>query len=160
MQNLKRVLFIGRFQPFHLGHLSVIEEIDNRADVKEIVIGVGSSQYDNTEENPYSYDIREEMIIRNLYRKIKKPYKIIAIPDIHNNNLWVDHVTDIVCETNEVYTGNKWVANLFKEKEYIVKPVKIKIKITGTQLRKMIKDKDDSWKNFVSSKIYNLISHE
>lgn len=156
----KRVLFIGRFQPFHLGHLSVVEEIAARSDVEKIIIGVGSSQYDNTDENPYSYDIREEMIIRNLYRKIEKFYKIQAIPDIHNNNLWVDHVIDIVGEINEVYTGNEWVAGLFKEKGYIVKTVNIKIKIAGTQLRTMIKKQDSSWKNFVSPKIYNLISHE
>ena len=65
----KRILFIGRFQPFHLGHLSVVKDIVARNDVGEIIIGVGSSQYDNTEENPYSYEIREEMINRILHKK-------------------------------------------------------------------------------------------
>lgn len=157
---MKRILFIGRFQPFHLGHLSVIEDIASRNDVQEIIIGIGSSQYSNTEENPYSLQIREEMINRILFKKIKKPYQIIAIPDINDNALWVDHVIDLVGKIDEIYTGNSWVANLFKEKNYVVQPINMKIDITGTKLREMIKAKNQNWQKYVAPNIYNLIGNE
>ncbi|MEM2947357.1 MAG: adenylyltransferase/cytidyltransferase family protein, partial [Candidatus Bathyarchaeia archaeon] len=38
---VKRGLFVGRFQPFHKGHLSVIEDILKEVD--ELVIVVGSA---------------------------------------------------------------------------------------------------------------------
>jgi len=51
-------LFIGRFQPFHSGHLDAIKQISE----EEIIIGIGSSQYSKTEENPYSFEERKKMI--------------------------------------------------------------------------------------------------
>jgi len=39
-------LIIGRFQPFHLGHLLLIKEAAKEADI--IVIGIGSSQESRT----------------------------------------------------------------------------------------------------------------
>ncbi|MEM3079801.1 MAG: adenylyltransferase/cytidyltransferase family protein, partial [Thermoproteota archaeon] len=47
-----RGLFIGRFQPFHLGHLKAVEYIINRVD--EVIIGIGSAQYSHTLENPFT----------------------------------------------------------------------------------------------------------
>jgi len=44
-------LIIGRFQPFHKGHLHAIEHALKEVD--ELIIAVGSSQYVNTEDNPW-----------------------------------------------------------------------------------------------------------
>ena len=44
---MKKALILGRFQPFHFGHLNVINEV-----IKEgllPIIGIGSSQEGNTE---------------------------------------------------------------------------------------------------------------
>ena len=40
--NMKRAFYIGRFQPFHLGHYSVITSIAEEVD--ELIIGIGSAQ--------------------------------------------------------------------------------------------------------------------
>ena len=34
---MNKAIFIGRFQPFHTGHLSAIKQIDEDADIKEII---------------------------------------------------------------------------------------------------------------------------
>ncbi|HZK30987.1 MAG TPA: adenylyltransferase/cytidyltransferase family protein, partial [Methanoregula sp.] len=39
---MRRGFYIGRFQPYHNGHQSVLEHIAD--DVDEIVIGIGSAQ--------------------------------------------------------------------------------------------------------------------
>ncbi|MFA6919341.1 MAG: nicotinamide-nucleotide adenylyltransferase [Patescibacteria group bacterium] len=152
---MKKILFIGRFQPFHLGHLSVIKEIDARGDVDEIIIGIGSSQYSQTDENPYNYETRKKMIEMVLPKELAKKFSIFAIPDVHENNIWVDHVKNIVGSFDEVYTGNELVRSLFADKKYLVLPIKIKIKVSGTKIREMIKNGDEKWKELVPEEIYD-----
>lgn len=156
---MKRALFIGRFQPFHLGHLSVIKEMDKRDDIDEIIVGIGSSQYENTDDNPYTFIERELMINRGLKDEIVKPYNVIAVPDIHNDILWVDHVESIVGETSVVYTGNTWVQDLFQKKKYEVVSVDIKKGISGTKLRKLIREDNKQWQEHVCKNIISIIKN-
>lgn len=137
---MQKVLFIGRFQPFHLGHLDALKQISE----DEIIIGVGSSQYSDTDENPWTFEERKEMIEKSLQDQ-NLNYKILAIPDIHDEKNWIDHVVKIVGSFDVVYTGNEWVAGLFEEKGYNVKKIKININISGTELRKMIKNNNSLW---------------
>ena len=127
-------LFIGRFQPIHSCNLDAIKQISE----KEIIIGIGSSQYSGTDDNPYSFEERKEMIEQAL-TGLDLNYKIIAVPDIHNAKNWVAHVEKIVGRFNIVYTGNDLVRRLFEEKKYKVKSIKININISGTELRKKMK---------------------
>ena len=98
-------LFIGRFQPFHHGHLYVITSI--MKEHNSIVIGIGSSQYSNTLENPFSYSERKEMITRVLTAASISSFQIESIPDIHDPPNWVDHVTKLVSDFNIIYTNNR-----------------------------------------------------
>jgi nicotinamide-nucleotide adenylyltransferase len=70
---MKKALFIGRFQPFHPGHLDAIKQISE----PEIIIGIGSSQYSKTTDNPYSFAERKTMIEQNL-QSLHKKFKIVA----------------------------------------------------------------------------------
>ena len=57
---MKRGLVLGRFQPFHFGHLELIKEM-----VKEEIeplICIGSAQHSHTSENPFTAEERKEMI--------------------------------------------------------------------------------------------------
>ena len=149
---MPKALFIGRFQPFHLGHMDAIQHISEN----EIIIGIGSSQYSDTDENPWTFEERKKMIEEALHDE-NIHYKIIAIPDIHDEKNWVDHVKTIVGSFDVVYTGNDWVGNLFEEKNYLVKKIKIKIEISGTKLRKKIKTNNENWEKFISPNITKLI---
>ncbi|MBT4120611.1 MAG: quinolinate synthase NadA [Candidatus Magasanikbacteria bacterium] len=131
---MKTALFIGRFQPFHEGHLDAIKQISE----DEIIIGIGSSQYSDTSENPHSFKERKSMIEKSLQNS-NTNYKIIAIPDIHDENNWIDHVKNIAGNFDVVYTGNDWVEELFEEKNIQVKKLKININISGTKIRNMKK---------------------
>ncbi|PLX26152.1 quinolinate synthase [Candidatus Parcubacteria bacterium] len=125
-----KALFIGRFQPFHDGHLDAIKQISE----SEIIIGVGSSQYSETDDNPQSFEERKKNIESNL-DGLNLNYQIIAIPDIHNENEWVNHVKNTVGEFDTVYTGNDVVKKLFEEKNYNVKMIKKNINISATEIR-------------------------
>ena len=58
------VVFIGRFQPFHLGHKAVIQQALTLAD--EVIVCVGSSGKPRSTKNPWSFDERSVMITDGL----------------------------------------------------------------------------------------------
>jgi len=149
-------LFIGRFQPFHNGHLNVIKNIAKEYD--KIIVGIGSSQYSHTLENPFTADERKLMIERSLEHVGIKNYQIILIPDIHNPPKWVDHVLTIFSDFNVVITNNSLTKSLFLEKGYIVKETKLYKKniFSGKEIRKKIV-KGEPWKNLVPQEVYNII---
>lgn len=107
---MKIALIIGRFQPFHLGHLKLIEIAAEEAD--KLIIGIGSSQESNTKENPFTAGERRDMIKNSI--SIKIPYEIVKIPDINNDRLWVAHVKKLVPEFNVVYTNGELERGLFR----------------------------------------------
>jgi nicotinamide-nucleotide adenylyltransferase len=63
-QNNKIGLYIGRFQPFHLGHRYVIQEALRQCD--HLIIAIGSAQESRTAKNPFSVYERMEFIYNSL----------------------------------------------------------------------------------------------
>ena len=88
---MKTGAFITRSQPIHLGHLSVVQEMDRTQDLDKIVIGIGSSQYSHALDNPFTFEERREMTERTLENRISKPFEIVGVPDIHDYPKWVPH---------------------------------------------------------------------
>jgi len=153
-----KALFIGRFQPFHKGHLKAIRYLSDKYD--EIIIGVGSSQYSNTVENPFSSDERMLMIRESLKQENIKNYKIILIPDIHNPPKWVDHVLSIISDFDVVVTNNDLTKKLFLEKGFkIIKTLLYnKKEYSGRVIRKRISD-NESWENLVPKPCIQIIKN-
>jgi len=134
-------LFIGRFQPFHKGHLKDIKEILKQAD--EVIIGIGSSQHSHTKENPFTVDERIRMIEDTLIEENISNYTIFPIPDIDNHSKWVEHVTDLVPKFDIVFTRNDFTEKLFKKKGYKVKKLELVKGISATIIRnKMLNNKN------------------
>ena len=132
-------LFIGRFQPFHNGHLAAMKQMATSVD--KIIIGIGSSQYANEIENPFSAEERVEMIKAALGEDFN--YDIILIPDINDDGRWVEHVCSLVPEFDVVYTGNEHTKMLFEEAEISVKDIEMVEGINGTTIRDMIVSNED-----------------
>src|SRR2546422_7130483 len=109
-----RALFIGRFQPFHKGHLAMAKRILAKHD--ELIIGIGSAQYSHTGENPFTAAERFEMIHRALDEEGIRRYHIIPLPDTHVHSVWVSHVLSLVPKFDAVYTNSPLVIRLFKER--------------------------------------------
>ena len=66
-------LVIGRFQPFHAGHISLIQTVLDEG--KSVCIAIRDTEV--SESNPYSVKEREDMI-----SSVFPQVKIIVIPDI------------------------------------------------------------------------------
>ncbi len=138
-----RALFIGRFQPFHNGHLSMVKRI--LASNEEIIIGIGSAQYSHTGDNPFTAGERYEMIKRTLDAEGISNYHIVPIPDTHVHSVWVGHVVSLVPAFDVVYSNSPLVVRLFKERGYKVEslPMTDRKSLSGTEIRRRMFEEED-----------------
>ena len=154
--NNRKALFIGRFQPFHKGHLYVIKDASFKFNL--VIIGIGSSQYGNLSDNPFSAEEREKMIKESLRDINVENYKIILLPDIHNPPKWVEFVLTIISEFDVVLTNNPLTKKLFVEKGFDVKETKMynKREYSGKIIRKKMIN-NENWEESVPIEVLKII---
>ncbi len=151
-----KALFIGRFQPFHKGHLKIIQDLSKK--YNEVIIGIGSSQYSHTYDNPFTAGERIDMIKHSLEGHGIKNYRVVLIPDIHNPPKWVDHVKAIVPDFDVVITNNDFTEQLFKERNIKVENTKLYNKnlFSGKTIREKIR-KNEPWMELVPGQVVKII---
>ena len=151
-----KALFIGRFQPFHNGHVSVIKKILKECDF--IVIGVGSAQSSYTVENPFTAGERTEMIMAALGKEFAGKFCVIPIEDVNFNSVWVSHVESLVPKFERVYSNNSLVKLLFSDRGYEVSPIEFfdREKISGTSIRKLMLEGGD-WQALIPKEVRGFI---
>jgi nicotinamide-nucleotide adenylyltransferase len=163
-EKTKRGVFIGRFQPFHNGHASVLKAMDSAQDIEEILVGIGSYQYDFQhkkpeqwiDENPFTGPERDYMLSLAL-SKISKRSAVIPIPDIHDFPRWVSYVEELTPKFEVVYSGNTIVRELFEKKGYEVRLINSN-SVSATTIRGMMARGESSWKKLVPKNIADYIS--
>ena len=153
-----RGLYIGRFQPFHLGHVSAFRKALEQVD--ELVIVVGSSQTSHSPLNPFTAGERLWMIRSALNEIGLKPqqYWLLALPDLPMNSLWVAHVITYTPPFQIVFSNNPLVGILFKERKFNVVPMPlIERKLyQSTKIReRMVADLD--WEALVPKSVVRII---
>ena len=152
---MKRAFYVGRFQPYHLGHHAVLNKIAKEVD--ELVIGVGSAQKSHEVENPFTAGERIVMIQYALQDMDIQHYTI-PIEDIQQNTIWVSHVLSKTPPFDIVYSNNPLVIQLFEEASIkVMRPPIYKRNIySGTLIRdKMLKG--ENWQEFVPDSVANFI---
>lgn len=150
-------LFIGRFQPFHKGHLNVVKQMLRR--YPKIIMGIGSAQFAGVPKNPFHAAQRAQMIRKSL-RAAHIParkFTIVKIPDIHNDNRWVAHVEKLAPRFGDVWSGTQKVQKLFRKdgKHNVVRP-KFNLSISGTKIRALMKTKK-KWQRLVPSAVAKIL---
>lgn len=136
---MKTGLYIGRFQPFHRGHLDAVKQAFAQADF--LVIGIGSSQESSTEENPWTAKARREMIHQALDAAAipREQYRIVEIPDINDNPRWPAHARRIAGDCDGVFTGSEIVKELFEiYSDFPVFWLKKNLPVNATTVRQKI----------------------
>lgn len=107
-----RGFLIGRFQPFHNGHLSVVDQIADEVD--ELVLGIGSAGDSHSASNPFTAGERIMMITKCL-----EPYDLVSyvvpIEDLERHAVWVSHVRSMCPHFDVAYSNNPLVIRLFEE---------------------------------------------
>ena len=121
-ESKKYAIFVGRYQPYHFGHIELIQQ-----KLKEgIPVLIMIRDIEPDEKNPFTTEQTVSMIEK--YHKSKgDDVKVIIIPDIESVNFG----RGVGYEVNE-YLPPKDVAS-----------------ISATGIRNCIKNKDDYWKKLV-----------
>ena len=151
-------LYIGRFQPFHLGHLEVVKLILRRGIDLSIVIG--SAQYSHTRKNPFTAGERIEMIRESLKdEKIRLGnVQIIPVADVNVHGVWVSHVTSYVGRYDLVFSNEPLTIQLFKEAGVKVEgiPFFSREVYSATEIRRRIIS-DGDWRALVPKSVSRII---
>ncbi len=154
-----RGLYVGRFQPFHLGHLESIQYVLKEAD--EAVVAIGSAQYSHNANNPFTAGERLVMIRRAL-EEAKVDYSrvwVVPVPDVHLHMLWVAALEGYTPRFNIVYSNEPLTRRLFMEAGYKVKRIRFfeRKNYNSTLVREKILH-DDSWTTLVPKSVAEFIT--
>jgi len=141
-------LLIGRFQPFHLGHLDAVKFALSSVD--ELLIGIGSSNRFNEKRNPFTAAERKEMIESSLDEFTLGKIRIYYIPDVDNHERWTYRVDEIVPKYDVVFSNDEFTHTLFGKRgiRVISVPLKQREVLSGTDIRVKIRDGLD-WSGLV-----------
>src|SRR3989441_1668341 len=121
--NLRVGLLVGRFQPFHYGHLAAVKYALKRVDYLYIV--VGSAQRSHERDNPFTAGERIAMIKGALDNDSVDGARWMAIPisDADSHSVWVSTVKSMVPRFDVAFTNDSLTFRLFEEEGLDVKPV-------------------------------------
>ena len=154
-----RGLYVGRFQPFHLGHLEAIQDV--LKEIEELVIVIGSAQYSHNIHNPFTAGERLVMIRQALQEADVDSSRlwIVPVPDVHLHMLWVSALEGYTPKFNVVYSNEPLTRRLFMEAGYTVKSIRFfqRKVYTSTLVReKMLAG--ESWTKLVPKSVADFIN--
>lgn len=94
MYKFDYLVFIGRFQPFHLAHMQTIEIALQQSHY--VVLALGSAQMERNIKNPFLAIEREQMILSNFSLEEQKRIRFVHVVDVYNDKKWVKQVKSLV----------------------------------------------------------------
>jgi nicotinamide-nucleotide adenylyltransferase len=155
---VKRGLFVGRFQPFHLGHLAAIKDVLKEVD--ELVIVIGSAQYSHNLNNPFTAGERLIMV-RKALEEAGIDYSrvwVVPVPDAHLHMMWVSALEGYTPPFDVVYSNEPLTRRLFIEAKYRVKSIRFHERklYSSTEIRERML-KEESWEKLVPKSVAAFI---
>ncbi|MFN2434943.1 MAG: nicotinamide-nucleotide adenylyltransferase, partial [Nitrososphaeraceae archaeon] len=151
--------FIGRFQPFHLGHIAAIKFALTNVD--ELIIVIGSSQASYDKQNPFTAGERLSMIKDSLNADTLidcKKTQIVPVPDTNVHSTWTHTVDMLVPKYDVVFTNNAFTGYLFIQRNITVTEPKLlnRDDLSGTEIRRRML-KNIKWTHLVTEQTQIII---
>jgi len=149
-------LFVGRFQPFHQGHLLVVNGMVKMCRKIYIVVGGSSSQ---DKDNPFTFAERKEMIQRALQEEDIIPLfdvEFVTIPDREGDEAWTKEVLEKAPGIEKVWTGNEWVEKCFVKTGVEIQKIKEVPGISATEVRRRMREGGD-WEELLPEEVVSYL---
>ena len=149
-------LLIGRFQPFHFGHLNALCFALSKVD--KLWIGLGSSNKPLQKNNPFSAEERNEMILSSIDESMKQRIQIYFIPDLENHIKWIELIDTLIPKFDTVFTNDELTRHLYSKRDVEVLPIPFVKRdvLSGTNIRDMIIS-DQKWEDLVPEGTKNFL---
>ena len=143
-------LLIGRFQPFHLGHLEALQFALSKVD--KLWLGLGSSNKSIEHNNPFSAEERKKMILSSIDDSMKNKITIYFIPDLDNHVKWIEKIDTIVPKFDIIFSNDPLTDHLYSKRSVQVMTIPFlkRDQLSGTRVRDLIKS-DQKWDDLVPS---------
>lgn len=161
-------LIVGRFQHFHIGHKSLVENAYKLCD--RVLILVGSAQESGTLRNPYLPSTRID-VIREIYGRDNDILQVKELNDLTNENDinadWGRYVLknvkshirknpSLMVYGNDEFRSKWFDPNDIQDTAELVIP-RSRIPISATKLREaLVKDDFEYWAKFVDEKTHKM----
>ncbi len=145
------VLYIGRFQPLHKGHVYALKKLFQK--YRKVIIMVGSTNKKD-EKNPFCFGERKSMINAAL-KEFGHRYRIIGMPDTDNDERWKNAVIK-KARFDAVVTGNQWTTRCFAGYKVIRPEMLNPRKYSATKIRKLMKEKKN-WQSLVPKDVVKIV---
>jgi len=156
----RRGLMLGRFQPFHKGHLALTKQILSECD--ELLILIGSAQFNFIDKDPFSAGERVLMIHEALKEAgvdLSRCY-IIPVANDENNARWLAYIRSMVPPFDILYSGNDFVKYLARSQDssiVIEDPMFAEInEYNGTNIRRLMQE-GKPWEHLVPPAVAKVI---
>ncbi|MFQ5918582.1 MAG: nicotinamide-nucleotide adenylyltransferase [Thermoplasmata archaeon] len=134
-----RVLFVGRFQPFHFGHLSMVKSLVREFD--EVVVILGSSQASHTPKNPFSLEERTRMLRESFQAEGLEAVQIVPLRDVGDHAAWLEELVTLAPAFEAVVSHDGLTRHLFEQAGYEVldRALLDRDTLSGTEVRRRIR---------------------
>jgi len=152
---MAKALLVGRFQPLHNGHLTVIEKLSKRYD--KVYIIIGSATESDTLKNPFTVEERIEMIKRVLEPRGITNFEISSVEDFNDDRLWTGAIKKAF-DFDVVYSRNDWTLECFRRNGKKARKHKFyhEKKYSGREIRKRIM-KGVSFRDLVPKEVHGYL---
>jgi len=150
-------LFMGRFQPAHVGHMYTITEALKLCD--KLFVGIGSTTESGTEKNPLDAETRREILEAAIAgeRVDMNKVKIILIPDFPSDDDWFRYVKESCPNLSVMFTDNPWCIGICeKEKVSVETPLYKRDSISATNMRGLMVSGGD-WRSLAPKGAVDII---
>ncbi len=160
-QALESILVVGRFQPFHRGHLAIINQALSSA--VRVLIAVGSAQESFTFDNPLTAGERIQAIEAGLEEALgggwPSKIRIYPVMDINMNKIWVRYLQMLLPPFDAVLTGNSLVAELARDSGVRVLEPRFynRSECQGRVIREKAAIGDPSWRSCIQESVLRLL---
>lgn len=140
-------LYVGRFQPIHLGHYNIIDSMLRSCE--KVIVAVGSAQEWGTERNPFNYGLRSSLIFKSFGWAFPR-VMVVPVPDREhpsNDPSWGDYLLKTVqsytgITPDVIYEGEETERSTWYD-NYDIPIVRIsrdQIRISSTDIRTALRD--------------------
>ena len=149
-------LLIGRFQPFHFGHLEALQFALSKVD--KLWVGLGSSNKPVDKNNPFTAEQRKEMILASIDDSMKEKISIYFIPDVDNHIRWIEKIDTIVPKFNIIFSNDDLTKHLYSKRNIQVLSIPFlnRESLSGTNIRDLIVS-DQKWDDLVPNGTRNFL---
>ena len=153
-----RGLVVGRFQPFHNGHLALIRHAIERCG--SVVVAIGSANAKPGSRNPFTAAERRQMVEAVFPRETAAGVlTCVEVPDLHDPPRYARHALQLTGPVDAVFGNDEATLVLFEREGLRVESPGLvdRSSFEASALRALIAADDQAWRKSVPPAVVQLL---